>query len=113
MWDDETRQDTAVAGAVHDQEGRVGYLQYGKPCRFNGPLPLPLLLPPFFPFLLPTTATATQPLLFSSLLLLSPLPPSPLSLCPVSSASPPQRPSNARSSPLETHGMIDQTLPPE
>ena len=43
----------------------------------------------------------------------SPLPPSPLSLCHVSSASSPKRPSNARSSPLETHGMIDQTLPPE
>ena len=44
---------------------------------------------------------STSSLLFSS----PPFPPPPslLSLCPVSSASPPQRPSNARSSPLETH----------
>ena len=48
--------------------------------------------PPFFPFLLPTTVTATQPHIFSSILLLPPplpSPESPPSLCPVSSASTP------------------------
>ena len=67
------------------------------------------------PSLLPTTATATQPLFFSSLLLLLP-PPLPLPSLPVPcllSLTPPKRSSNARSSPLETHGTIVQTLPPE
>ena len=62
----------------------------------------------------PTHATTTQPLLFSSLLLLSPPPPHPSLPVPcLLNLTPPKRPSNARSSPLETHGTIDQTLPPE
>ena len=43
------------------------------------PDPTNIPSPPFFPFLLPTTATATQPLLFSS----PPFPPPPLPSLPV------------------------------